>query len=206
MIDFNFKQERLLKWLIVLAAAAVLLVIGVPAAMNGAAQALIRTDAPAKSDVIVALAGDPRSHREKHAAALHQQGWAKHVVVGGVQASWGIHTAEAAKRYVVSLGVPESNVWMIRDTWNTRQEAKQLERLMRANQWRSAIVVTSAFHSRRATYTIERAAPDFAFRSAPVPMAPPEWQPDGWWSRRVDLGVTVREFVSWANTLVGGWE
>jgi hypothetical protein len=95
---------------------------------------------------------------------------------------------------------------MIRDTPNTRVEAVALEKLMRSRGWRSAIIVTSAFHSRRALYTIERSASDLTFCSSPVAPAPPEWQPRDWWARRGDAYITAREFASWANTLIAHLE
>jgi uncharacterized SAM-binding protein YcdF (DUF218 family) len=104
------------------------------------------------------------------------------------------------------LGVAEADILMIRDTLNTRTEAKVLEKLMREQRWSSAIIVTSAFHSRRALFTVERAARDLTFYSSPVAPVAPEWQPDRWWSRRGDVFITAREFVSWANTLVNGWQ
>lgn len=177
-----------------------------PVLLNEAAEGLIREDELVKADVIVALGGDPRCNRERRAAELYHQGWANNVVVSGIEYAWGFHTGEAARRYVVSLGVPESNVSMISDTLNTRAEAGILQKLMQERGWSSAIIVTSAFHSRRAMYTIEKAAPGLAFRSAPVPANAPEWEPHRWWSRRDDVFVTAREFISWANTLANGWQ
>jgi uncharacterized SAM-binding protein YcdF (DUF218 family) len=104
------------------------------------------------------------------------------------------------------LGVPAQNIAMISDTLNTRAEAKALDDLMRERGWRSAIIVTSAFHSRRAMYTVEKAARGRRFFSSPVPTGAPEWAPDRWWSRREDVYVTMREFSSWANTLANGWQ
>lgn len=177
-----------------------------PAVLNSSAKWLIREDRLVKSDVIVALGGDHRCNREKRAAELYHQGWANKVIVSGIQYAWGIHTAEAGMRYVVSLGVPEEDVLMIRDTQNTRVEARVLDAMMRQRGWRSAIIVTSGFHSRRALYTCENQSPDLIFRSSPVPAVAPEWQPDRWWSRRGDIFYTVRELASWANTLVNGWQ
>ncbi len=177
-----------------------------PYLLNSLARALIREDALVKSDLIVALGGDHRCQREKRAAELYHQGWGRKVVVSGLQYAWGIHTGDAAKRYVISLGVPEVDILMIRDTLNTRTEAVVLERLMREGGYRSAIIVTSAFHSRRATFTVEQAASQMTFHSSPVPPVAPEWNPDRWWSRREDVFLTVREFISWANTLIKGWE
>jgi uncharacterized SAM-binding protein YcdF (DUF218 family) len=200
------KQHRALRWLIALAIVGPLAYAGLPPTMNRAARALIRSDELVKSDVIVALGGDPRCNREKHAVELYRQSWAGKIVVSGAEVSPGLHTADAAKRYVMSLGVPEADVLVIRDTWNTRMEAIELEKLMLGNRWRRAILVTSAFHSRRAAFTVERAAADFEFRSAPVPTESPEWQPDRWWTRRMDVGLTVREWIAWTNTILGGWQ
>ena len=200
------KQSRLLKWMIAVLVVAPMGYLLLPVLANGAAQKLIREDQLTKADIVIALAGDAVCKREKKAVELYQQGWAKKIIVGGAQIAWGIHTADAAKRYVTSLGVPEADVLTIRDTWNTRVEAAELEKLMLAKQWRSAIVVTSAFHSRRAMFTIEHAAEGFVFISSPVSPGAPEWQPDRWWSRRKDMSITIREFISWANTLAGGWQ
>jgi uncharacterized SAM-binding protein YcdF (DUF218 family) len=177
-----------------------------PVLLNAAAEGLIREDKLAKADAIVALAGDNRCNREKRAAELWRQGWADNVVVSGISYSWGFHTGEAARKYVMSLGVPGEKISMISGTLNTRTEARALEELMRERGWKSAIIVTSAFHSRRATYTVERAAPGRTFYSSPVPTGSPEWTPRAWWSRRDDVYITVREFASWANTLAGGWQ
>jgi len=177
-----------------------------PVLLNKVAEGLIREDSLVKADAIVALAGDNRCNREKRAAELWRQGWGDYVVVSGMSYAWGFHTGEAARRYVMSLGVPGEKIFMINETLNTRAEARALDDLMRERGWNSAIVVTSAFHSRRATYTIERAALGRSFYSSPVPVGSPEWTPRAWWSRREDVYVTVREFTSWANTLIGGWQ
>jgi uncharacterized SAM-binding protein YcdF (DUF218 family) len=204
-LNFLKRSKRAKRWL---AAFICLLLVYflTPILLNQLARWLIREDQLVKSDVIVALAGDHRSHREKRVAELYQQGWANKVVVSGLKHPLGFHTGEAAKKYVMSLGVPETDVLMITETLNTRAEAAALAKLMRDREWRSAIIVTSAFHSRRAAYTVEKAAWDLTFYSSPVAAVAPEWEPRAWWSRREDVFITTREFVSWANTLVNGWQ
>lgn len=202
-------MRRLAGWkpayrLAALAIIAIILWFVVPLTLETAARQLIRHDPPVKSDVIIALGGDKRCNREKHAAELYKRGLASHIVVSGVQYGYGVHTGEAAKRFVVSQGVPESSITIIRDTWNTRTEASRLRELMKQHNWRRGIVVTAAFHSRRALHTVESAAPEYHFISSPVPAWDGEWRPERWWSRRGDMWVTVREFLSWGNTLVGG--
>jgi uncharacterized SAM-binding protein YcdF (DUF218 family) len=177
-----------------------------PIVLNGAARQLVRNDPLIRADVVVALGGDKRCEREKRAAELYLQGWASKVMVSGVQYVWGVHTGEVGKRYVIGLGVAEDDVLVIRDTWNTRTEAERLAELMRERGWRTAIIVTSSFHSRRALYTTEKAAPDLNFYSSPVAAVSPEWVPDDWWKRRGDAYLTTRELISWTNTLLKGWQ
>jgi uncharacterized SAM-binding protein YcdF (DUF218 family) len=202
----KFKQSKLSQRGAIAIACLLIVYFLTPVLLNAAAERLIREDGLVKADAIVAFAGDPRCNREKRAAELYQQGWADNVVVSGMSFAWGFHTGEAARKYVMSLGVPGEKISMISETLNTRAEARALDDLMRERGWKSAIIVTSAFHSRRATYTAEKAAPSRIFYSSPVPIGSPEWTPRAWWSRRDDVYVTVREFTSWANTLVGGWQ
>jgi uncharacterized SAM-binding protein YcdF (DUF218 family) len=204
-LKFLKRSKRAKRWLIAII-CLVLVYFLTPVLLNQLARWLIREDQLVKSDVIVALAGDHRNHREKRAAELYHQGWANKVVVSGLKHPLGFHTGEIAKKYVMSLGVSEMDISMITETLNTRAEAVALEKLMRDKGWRSAIIVTSAFHSRRAAYTVEKAARDLTFHSSPVAAVAPEWEPRDWWSRREDAFITTREFVSWANTLVNGWQ
>ena len=202
----HFRRSKRARVLLIVSVCLLAVYFLTPVLLNEAAEGLIREDKLVKADVIVALAGDHLCNREKGAAELYHQGWAGNVVVSGMSYAWGFHTGEAARRYVMSLGVPEEKISMISETLNTRAEARALDDLMRERGWNSAIIVTAAFHSRRATYTIERAAPSRIFYSSPVPTGSPEWAPHAWWSRRGDVYLTVREFASWANTLAGGWQ
>ena len=200
----NPQRKRQSGWLVALGAAAVTLYFLTPLALTAAARRLMLTDPLVPADVVIALGGDARCMRERGAADLYKRGFAPRVIVSGVPYAWGIHTGDAAKRYVTSLGVPPDDILVLRKSWNTRLEAIDVAGLMRQNGWHSAIIVTSPFHSRRALYTFRRYASEFTFYSAPLPTEPPEWQPERWWSRRGDMGFTVREFFAWINTLVGG--
>jgi uncharacterized SAM-binding protein YcdF (DUF218 family) len=202
----HYSRSRRVRILLIVSVCLLAAYFLTPVFLNKVAEGLIREDGLAKADAIVALGVDNRCNREKRAAELWSQGWADNVVVSGISYAWGFHTGEAARRYVMSLGVPGEKISMISETLNTRAEARALDDLMRERGWNSAIIVTAAFHSRRAMYTIENAAPGRSFYSAPVPTGSPEWTPRAWWSRRDDVYVTVREFASWANTLVGGWQ
>lgn len=193
------------RWLLAVFAGVILIAFFMlPPTLNALARQLMRSDPVTSADVIIALGGDARCHREKRAAELYLEGKGQRVIVSGVLSAWGVHTGDAAKRYVVSLGVPEDRVIVLRESWNTRREAIDVAVLMKDNGWKSGILVTSPFHSRRAHYTFERYAPGYSFYSSPLAAEAPEWRPDRWWSRRGDMGFTVREAIAWVNTLAGG--
>jgi uncharacterized SAM-binding protein YcdF (DUF218 family) len=177
---------------------------GLPPLLSFSAKRLIQKDPLVKADVVVALCGDPRCYRERHALKLYRQGLARYIIVSGIPTSFGVHTGESAKKFLLSQGVPEKDIMILWNSWNTRREALDLAQLMRRKGWKSAIIVTSPFHSRRAIYTFRRYAPGFSFSSSPVEEDPRGWKPERWWTRRGDCWITVREFLAWANTLVGG--
>ena len=187
------------------AAILIALYFLLPLFLNSIARVLIRRDALAPADVVIALSGDARCERERHAAELYRQGLARKIFVGGLPVAWGIHTGDAAKRFLVQQGIPAADVIVLKDPWNTRLEADLLVQQMRQYGWRSVLVVTDQFHSRRAMYTIEAVAPGFQLSSQPLPRERSTWQPEAWWTRRNDMGFTVRECFSWINTLAGGW-
>ena len=191
------------------AIASLLLYFALPLVLTRLAGLLIRDDRsrlPGNVDLIVSLGGSFHCERELAAAELFRQRRGAFVTVSGVPAGKYGHTADSLQRTMVAAGVPAERVLAMRDNFNTRTEAKNIVAIMRQRGWHRALIVTSAFHSRRALYTIEREARDLEFYSAPVPPEGREWQPARWWSRRRDAYLTVREILSWLNTALGGWE
>lgn len=200
----NPTRRRRITWIAVAAGLAVSLYLLCPVLLNFAARQLVRVDAQTPADLIVALGGDARCLREQRAFELYKQGLGKRIVVSGVPLAWRAHTGDAAKRYLISLGVREDEIIVLRESWNTRREAIDIAKIMKEHGWNSALIVTSPFHSRRALYTFNRYGQGLTFHSSPVAAEAPEWRPERWWSRRGDMGTTVREFLAWANTLAGG--
>lgn len=189
--------------------ALALFYICLPVVFTAAARQLQRDDGARLNgsvDLIIALGGSLRCERELYAADLFKQGRGAYLSVSGVPAGSYGHTADSLRRSVVAASIPPERVLMVRDQFNTRTEARRAVAMMRQRGWRRAIIVTSAFHTRRALYTFEREAPDLQFFSFPVPPTEREWKAERWWSRRRDALMTVREFMSWVNTGLRGWE
>lgn len=188
---------------------AICLWFALPSALNATGLALILVDPPPfnqKVDCIVSLGGNQYCRREEHAAELYAQSYSSQLVISTTE--WGKHneSSNGIKAAMVASGVPSTNITMVLDGINTRIEAEKITSLMRERGWKSAIIVTSAYHSRRAAYTFRKAAPDFSFYSMPTSAVSTEWRPEGWWRRRGDCWRTVRELVAWINTLANGWK
>ena len=200
----SYLQKHWFRNLLLCAASLLGLYFLTPFALNSLANNLIRRDASHSADVVIALSGDAQCSRESYAAELYRQGLARKIVVGGLPLAAGIHSGDAAKQYLVRHGIPDADVIVLKDPWNTRIEADLLMQQMRRNGWRSVIVVTEPFHSRRGMYTIEKVAQGIDVYSNPLPPEKSRWQPERWWARRADVGQTVREVLAWLNTLVIG--
>jgi len=200
-----------IRWRNLLCGSALLLALyfGLPSLLNAAARQLMREDRLEPADAIAVLGGDPLGFREGHAAELYHHGFGRKLIISGLPFAWGGNTGDAKKRFLICRGVSEQDILVLPMAWNTRSEASNLLTMMQEQGWHSLIVVTSPYHARRALFTIERRArgrSQLKFYSSPIAPQPPEWQPDYWWRRRRDMFKTIREFLSWGNTLIGGWE
>lgn len=180
-----------------------------PPVLNAAGLSLVLVDPPSlnqKADCIISLGGNQYCRREERAAELIAKGYSGQLVISTTEWGKNNESSTGIKAAMAAAGVPVANITMVLDGINTRVEAEKITALMRQRGWKSAIIVTSAYHSRRARFTFRKAAPDFTFYSMPTSAVSTEWQPEGWWRRRGDCWRTVREFVAWINTLLNGWK
>lgn len=188
----------------VLTIALLLLYWLLPVMLTWLASCLIRNDPLQPADIVIALGGGKPCVRLQYAAELYRRGLARKVLVTGIVAPPGSLAEEAARQQLVNLGIPPAEILVLKNTRNTRTEGEAIGRLMHEQGWQSALIVTDPSHTRRARYSLQRAAPDLTFYAAPLPAAPGVWRAERWWSRRGDMYHTIREFLAWANTLIGG--
>jgi uncharacterized SAM-binding protein YcdF (DUF218 family) len=96
--------------------------------------------------------------------ALWQAKKAPWVVFTGGRAPWtDLPETEGAlvARLAVGRGVPAEQVLVTREVGNTADEARAVRDLMRARGWKKIILVTSAWHMRRAARQFRKAGVDF---------------------------------------------
>lgn len=131
----------------------------------------------AKADAIVVLAGgvgesgrpgQGYEERVKYAAELYKKGYARHLVFSS-GFRYAIKEAEVMKALAVSLGVAPDSIILEEAAANTYENIKFSAAIMAANNWKTAILVSSPYHMRRALLVCNRVAPGVHFIYAPIP-------------------------------------
>lgn len=151
-----------------------------------------------KADAIVLLGGAMRGHthlgsladmnqqadRIVHAVALYKAGKASHIIVSGGGPYGDRPEAEQMHDILLVMGVPSSAIVLEPRSFNTHDNAVYTAQLLKERGWTDILLVTSAFHMRRAMALFEAqeglqiisAPTDFQRRVAP-PGALPDWLP-----------------------------
>jgi uncharacterized SAM-binding protein YcdF (DUF218 family) len=115
---------------------------------------------PAEADALVVLGGGFRERPER-AAELFKQGEAPRVICSG------LGDCDSNRQLLIQMGVPAAAVSTEEKSRNTHENAEFTIAMLRAQHLKSAIIVTSWYHSRRALRCFEHVAPDIKFYSRP---------------------------------------
>jgi uncharacterized SAM-binding protein YcdF (DUF218 family) len=180
--------------LAVIATAAV--VIHAPL-LNALGRFLVKAEPPQKADVVLVLAGDAWGHRILKGAELAREGYAPKVLVSGPDGEYGNHECDLAIPFAVKHGYPESYfVHVEHDARSTRTEAEAVLRVIRQQGYKSILLVTSDYHTRRSGNIFHRLAPDL--KITVVAAADQFYRPNGWWHNREGQKIFLTE---WEKTI-----
>ena len=144
------------------------------------------------ADAIVVLSGASSFVERTHVAAqLYSEGTAEKVLLtnDNLQGGWlsseqrNPFFYERARWELERLGVPQSKIEVLGPiVSSTQEEALAVRDYVESSKIRSVLIVTSAYHSRRALRTFQRALAGRARVGLVSP--PPGWQAPGaasWW-------------------------
>ena len=157
------------------------------------------------ADAIFVLAGT-RLERPLEAADLYRDGYAPLIVLspGRIEHAERVlqqrgvtfpREEEVVRGILVGLGLPEEAVELAPgDVDNTAQEATLLERLAAARQWRTVIVVTSKFHTRRTGFALRRALAGTPVQVVVRASRYDSADPARWWRSRADFRFATLEW------------
>jgi uncharacterized SAM-binding protein YcdF (DUF218 family) len=204
MTDAPANQPSRPRWwfrLLVLAAAAILLVLGITAARVVRTASLQETHA---ADAIVVFGAAEYSGRPSpvlrarldHALDLFHRGVAPIVITtGGSAADPHFSEGGVGRDYLMRHGVPERSLIAETQGRDTSESAVRVVVIMRANGLRSCVAVSDAYHVFRIRKLLEHEG------VAPVYVAPrPDSRPHNAWQREV---AVLRESTSYLLWRIG---
>lgn len=146
-------------------------------------------------DAIVAISGGDTTARTARAIEMYKQDWAPLLVFSGAAADKsGPSNAEAMKRQALDAGVPEENILIDETSETTKQNAANTVNLFAEHKIGSVILVTSAYHQRRAGLEFgQRAGMDMKIVNHPV-KTDKQWS-EWWWMTPHGWFLVVSEFA-----------
>ncbi len=162
-------------------------------------------DAPAAHADALLLLGDDNFYADRatRAAELIRQGVAPVVVASGRRLRPSAGIAELLQHDLIERGVPKEKIILFaQDAESTEEEAKALARFSAERRFRSVIVVTSNYHTRRARYIFEKVFP----RGVEVSVASArdgDFDPDRWWEKRKSEKLFTHEL---SGMLIAMWD
>lgn len=175
----------------------------------GATLLIVKRELPA-ADAIVVLSG-PATYLERvnWAARLYRDGRAPIVVVSneGLLSVWSqaeernLYFHELSARELQRRGVPNDKIAVVSGIGaGTFQESSRIRDFATERQLKRLLIVTSAYHSRRALWSMRRAAEGSPLEIG-ITAAPPGLQtpaPATWWLHRWGWQVVAAEYVKLA--------
>ncbi len=178
-------------------------VLSIVALLVGVGHWLDVSDPLGHADAIVAISGDTGARAES-AIALWKQGYAPVLIFsGGSSDPESVASAELMKRAAVAAGVPVNAIIVEGSSATTEENAQRVAELMKTAGLRSAILVTSPYHQRRAALLFEREfdRAGLSFRNHPAD--DPAWDANLWWTSEPSRSLTLVELAK-LGALVAG--
>lgn len=186
-----FKRIKLLILLLILAA---LVFFGHPFLLDKAGKLIYKKDELKPADVIVVLAGEDKE-RVEYGAYLFREEWAKkdRIIMAGGPLVWKYSWASLMKEHAEYLGIPGKAIMLENKSRNTEEDAKYTKEILLKHKYKSLILVTSPYHSKRAFTIFQKVmGKDIKVISAPVENS---WfKFEDWWKRRRDRSIVFNEY------------
>jgi uncharacterized SAM-binding protein YcdF (DUF218 family) len=168
------------------------------------AESWIIEDPLDKADALIVLGDDNfYADRATRGVQLFREGKAPLIVASGRRLRPNAGIAELMEHDLVERGVPRDKiVRFTHDGDSTLEEAEALARLVKERKWRSVIVVTSNYHTRRARYIFRRVFPQ-GMQVRVASARDGDFDPEHWWEKRKSIKELTQEFAGMVVTL---WE
>ena len=165
---------------------------------------LIVNDDLRKADVIAVFSGDNGPRTEKGVELL-KEGLGDYLILSGGVVYDDVTMAELMKNHALKLGVPEEKILLDDKASTTHENAEYTKEIIEENDFKSVIVVTSEYHSRRSKLAMEKALEDTLVDGKPVEVmvanSAEEKFTSKWWTSGNSVLIVISEYLK----LIGYW-
>ena len=164
---------------------------------------LVVNQHPVRSSVIIVLGGGT-GERELQASKLYRGKYATYVILSDGGARWHPSTVEAEMEigWLKTYGVPGTAIIPELHAQSTYGNAIYTKSIMIQHDFRSAIVVSSSYHMRRAQYIFDKVYSGshikLTFSAAPVP----RYNPSLWWTTQSGWNYVPGEYIKLAGYII----
>lgn len=108
-------------------------------------------------DAIVAVSGGDTNARADEAIRLYKNGWGKWLIFSGAALDKsGPSNAAAMTQRAIEADVDQNSILLEENSANTDENALKTDSIFSAHNIKSAILVTSGYHQRRASLAFEK--------------------------------------------------
>jgi len=196
-----------MKWLFLIPAVLVAFIIGVsfylqPNDFMGCQDAPLASSTNCQTaDAIIVVSGGDTNARTDQGIALYQQGWADTLIFSGAaQDKSGPSNAAAMRTRALEQGVPENAIFVEENSATTEENAANTKTVLKDNNIKTVILVTSGYHQRRAALEFEKLGGEIAIRNYPL-INDKDWSlfwwltPRGWWLAGSEVVKVVAFYV-----------
>jgi len=155
------------------------------------------------ADAIVAISGGDTTARTNEAIKLFKNGWGQVLIFSGAAADKsGPSNARVMEEQAISAGVDPTDILIDEASETTAQNAAETSNIFKTNGITSAIIVTSAYHERRAMLEFDKRATGVEIRGHPV-ATDNQWGPF-WWLTPTGWALALSETVHSLVLSTGG--
>lgn len=194
----KLKRKRIV--LSVIVATSILLIIIVANLGNY----LVVNDELHKADAIVVFSGDNGPRTEKGVELL-KEGLGDYLILSGGIVYDDVTMAELMKNHALRLGVPEDKILLDDKASTTNENAEFTKEIIEENNFKSVIVVTSEYHSRRSKLAMEKALENTLIDGESIEVmvahSTEEKFTSKWWTSGNSVLIVISEYLK----LIGYW-
>lgn len=156
-----------------------------------------------RAGAVVAISGGDTKARAAEAIKLFQAGWGEHLIFSGAAADKsGPSNAAVMKQQAIDAGIDPNAIIVEELSETTTENAEKTTNIFKQNGITSAILVTSAYHERRATLEFARRSTGAKVRSHPV-ATDKQWS-SWWWLTPSGWALAIPELASSLVLSTGG--